>query len=411
LHGLHDYSGLSKRMQAARDVCWAKNGTFRCTTQMKGMTKYKIAWIGLLLEASLESGFADHVDDTIAALMKERGIPGVSLAIIENQTIVREQGYGWRDREQMAPVTSSTLFQAASVSKAVSALGALRLVEEGKISLDENINAKLRSWSIPENKFTHARPVTLRLILSHSAGITVHGFEGYEVGARVPTLLQILDGKPPANSRTIRVDQIPGSAYRYSGGGYLVMQQMMIDVTGDAFADYMEKAVLKPLGMASSTFNQSLPSDWNAQAATGYTGSPPKRVPGRWHIKPELAAGGLWTTAGDLARCLIGVQKSLAGTSNPVISQSMTRQMLTKQSGFSGLGFNIGGQPLRFGHNGNNVGYEAVTVAFAETGQGAVILINANADVESWKEVVVQAIGEQYRWPGYYAAGAGTTRP
>ncbi len=368
---------------------------------MKRTATHTFAWIAVLCVTTVGSAFADHVDDVITALMKARGIPGASLAVIENRTIVREQAYGWRDKEKKLSVTPSTLFQAASVSKAVSALGALRLVEEGKISLDENINAKLRSWRIPENDFTRAHPVTLRLILSHNAGVTVHGFDGYKVGTPVPSPLQILDGKPPANSRPIRVDQVPGTEYRYSGGGYLIMQQMMIDVTGEPFAEYMEKAVLQPLGMTSSTFVQPLPSDWTARAATGYTGSPPKRVPGRWHIKPELAAGGIWTTAGDLARCLIGVQKSLAGTSNPVISQSMTREMLTKQSGFSGLGFNIGGEPLRFGHNGQNVGYEAVTVAFAETGQGAVILINANADVETWKDIVVQAIGEQYHWPGY----------
>lgn len=343
---------------------------------------------------------ADHVDDVIAAQMKERGIPGVALAVIENSTIVREQAYGWSDKGRRIAVTTATLFQAASVSKAVSAMGALRLVEEGKVSLDGNINGKLRSWSLPENEFTREHPVTLRLILSHNAGITVHGFEGYRPGAAIPTLLQILDGKRPANSPPIRVDEVPGSQYRYSGGGYLVMQQMMIDATGQPFAEYMERAVLKPLGMTSSTFVQPVPDGWASRAATGHTGLPPKPVAGRWRIKPELAAGGLWTTAGDLARWLIGVQKSLAGTSNPVLSKSMTREMLTKQAGFTGLGFNIGGDPLRFGHNGSNVGYEAVTVAFADTGQGAAIMINANADVEVWKNIVIEAIGEQYHWPG-----------
>jgi CubicO group peptidase (beta-lactamase class C family) len=357
--------------------------------------------VSLWLVASPGVVRADHVDNVIGALMRERGIPGVALAIIENGKIVREQGYGWRDKERKLAVTNSTLFEAASVSKAVTALGALRLLDEGKVSLDEDINSKLRSWSIPQNEFTRRHPVTLRLILSHCAGLTVHGFDGYPVGDPVPSLLQILDGKPPANSAPVRVDQVPGSCYRYSGGGYLVMQQMMIDVTGRAFPDYMDAVVLKPLGMTSSTFVQPLPESLTGRAAIGYTGSPPKAVPGRWHIKPELAAGGLWTTAGDLARMLIGVQKSLAGTWNPVISQSMCREMLTLQRGFSGLGFNVGGEPLRFGHNGSNVGYDAVTVAFANGGQGAVILMNANAAVENWKNIVVEAIGEEYRWPGY----------
>ncbi|MEP7016243.1 MAG: serine hydrolase domain-containing protein [Verrucomicrobiota bacterium] len=342
----------------------------------------------------------DHVDDVIAAQMKERHIPAVALAVIQRSRIIREQSYGFADAEKKEHVTTSTLFQAASVSKPVAALGALHLVEQGKVSLDENVDGKLRSWHLPENRFTRVHPVTLRLILSHSAGLTVSGFRGYRVGTPLPSLLQILDGQAPANSAPVRVDQIPGSQWRYSGGGYLVLQQMMIDITGRSFADYMEETVLKPLGMSSITFVQPLPESWARRAATGYTGTPRRAVEGRWHVKPELAAGGMWTTAGDLARFYIGIQHSLSGTSKSVISPSMTRQMLTVQNGESGLGFMVGGTPLRFGHNGDNVGFNAVTIAF-ETGEGAVILMNANTDIEVLKNILVEAIGEQYRWPGY----------
>jgi CubicO group peptidase (beta-lactamase class C family) len=345
---------------------------------------------------------ADHVDDVITTQMRERQIPGVALAVIEGGEIVREQGYGFRDEGRVEPVTPATLFQAASVSKPVAALGALRLVEEGRISLDEDINSKLRSWRVPDNHFTKNHPVTLRLILSHSAGLTVDGFPGYRVGSPIPSLLQILDGRPPANTPPVRVDQIPGSKWRYSGGGYLVMQQMMIDVTGQSFADYMQDAVLRPLGMSSSTFAQPLPESLANRAATGFTDAPRRPVEGRWHIKPELAAGGLWTTAGDLARFLLGIQRSLAGTSNPVISQSMTRQMLTKQKEDSGLGFFLGGDdPPRFGHNGSNPGFNAVTLALCDSGEGAVFLMNANTDIETLKNILVGAVIEQYHWPGY----------
>ena len=356
------------------------------------------AFVVAALGASSSQG--DHVDDVIIAQMRERHIPGVALAMIQESRVIREQSYGLADEEKKVPVTSSTLFQAASVSKPVAALGALHLVEQGELSLDENVNAKLRSWKIPENRFTKNHPVTLRLILSHSAGLTVHGFSGYPVGAPIPSLVQILDGKPPANSAPIRVDQIPGSRWSYSGGGFVVMQRMMIDVTGRSFADYMDETVLKPLGMSSSTFRQPLPETWERRAATGHTDAPRRAVDGRWRVHPELAAAGLWTTAGDLAQFLIGVQRSLAGTLNPVISQSMTRQMLTKQNGDSGLGFMLGGTPVRFGHNGDNVGFNAITIAF-ETGEGAVILMNANTDIEVLKNILVEAIGEQYHWPGY----------
>ncbi len=356
--------------------------------------------LAVICVGSASPARGDHVDDVIIAQMKERKIPGLALTVIGNGKIVRAQGYGYRDGEQRQPVTPSTLFQAASVSKPLAALGALHLVETGAVSLDENVNAKLRSWHIPENRLTKNHPITLRLLLSHSAGVTVEGFSGYVVGAPIPSLVQILQGQRPANSAPVRVDQIPGTQWRYSGGGYLVIQQMIIDITGKSFAAYMDESVLRPLGMSSSTFIQPLPENLASRAATGYTGEPRRAVEGRWHVKPELAAGGLWTTAGDLARFYIGIQRSLAGASNPVISPSMTRQMLTRQNGDSGLGFMLGGIPQRFGHNGENVGFNAVTVAF-ETGQGAVILMNANTDLEVLKNILVRTIGEEYHWPGY----------
>ena len=303
-------------------------------------------------------------------------------------------------------MTPSTLFEAASVSKPVAALGALHLVEQGKVSLDENINARLHSWRVPDNHFTEEHPVTLRLILCHCAGLTVQGFSpGYEVGEQIPSLVQILDGQPPAHSAAVRVDQVPGSQFRYSGGGYVVLEQMMIDVTGEPFSDYMEETVFKPLGMSSSTFAQPLPESKARRAATGYTGEPRHALEGRWRVIPELAAAGLWTTAGDLARFYIGMQRSLAGTSNPIISQAMTREMLVEQKRGSGLGFFVGGAPPRFGHNGDDLGFNAVTIAF-ETGQGAVILMNANTDLEVLKNTLVEVIGEEYHWPDYPAPGS-----
>ncbi len=291
-----------------------------------------IAGVALLCLSSGGSVRGDHVDDVISAQMEQRRIPGLALAVIQDSKIVREQGYGYSDKVQRTPVTSSTLFQAASVSKPVAALGALHLVERGKLSLDENVNRKLRRWQVPENRFTKKHPVTLRLILSHSAGLTGEGFRGYRVDAPIPSLVQILDGRAPANSAPVLVDEVPGSHWRYSGGGYLVMQEMMIEVTGDSFPDYMERAVFRPLGMSSSTFIQPLPESWTSRAATGYTDVPRHAVDGRWRVKPELAAGGLWTTAGDLARFLIGIQRSLEGRLNLVISPSLTRQMITKQT-------------------------------------------------------------------------------
>jgi CubicO group peptidase (beta-lactamase class C family) len=345
---------------------------------------------------------ADQLDELINAQMKKRGITGLSLAIIDGGMIVREQGYGFTDKGEKTPVTASTLFQAGSVSKPVAALGALHLVDRGLLSLDEDVNTKLRTWTVPRNKFTDAHIVTLRLLLSHSAGMTVHGFPGYRVGAPLPTLIQVLDGEKPANTAAIRVNQIPGSQWKYSGGGYVVMQQMVLDVTGKPFARYMEETVLKPFGMVSSTYSQPLPEHLAVRAAKGYGGIFGQSVNGGWNIYPEMAPAGLWTTAGDLARFAIGIQKSVSGQSNPVISESLTQQMLTSQQNNDGLGLFLGssGRTLRFGHDGADAGFDAAMKAYAYAGKGAVIMINKNDNGVAINQIF-GVIAEQYHWPDY----------
>jgi len=352
-----------------------------------------------LVAATSRTTCASTVNDVVAAEMKEHHIREVSLAIIENGQISKAQGYGFTDKSRAIPVTTSTLFQAGSVSKPVAALGALRLVEDGRLSLDEDVNRRLKEWKVPENDFTKDEKVTLRRILSHSAGLTVHGFPGYAVGAPMPTLVEILDGAKPANTAAIRVDVVPGSTSRYSGGGYTVMQQMMIDVTGKPFPEFMQETVLTPLRMEASTYEQPLPKDRVAAAATGYYANG-KQVEGKWHIYPEMAAAGLWTTASDLARFAIDIQQALAGKSNPVISQSMTRQMLTVQKGGSGLGLGLegSGKTLRFSHGGRDEGFDAFMMAYAASGQGVVIMINAN-DNSGAVNRMVEAVRREYHWP------------
>jgi len=358
--------------------------------------------VALLCLGTGLSVHADSVDDVISAQMKERNITGLSLAIIDGGKIVKEQGYGFVDKSRKRPVTSSTLFQAGSVSKPVAALGALHLVEKGLLSLDEDVNAKLRTWTVPQNKFTDAHKVTLRLLLSHTAGMTVHGFPGYTVGKPIPTLTQILNGEKPANTAAIRVDQIPGSQWRYSGGGYQVMQQMLIDVAKKPFPQFMDEAVFKPFGMASSTYSQPLPDGLAVRAAKGYGGIFGQKVNGTWHVCPEMAAAGLWTTAGDLARFAIGIQNALSGQSNPVISQSLTQQMLTIQRNNVGLGFFLdsSGRTLRFGHDGVHAGFDASLKAYANLGKGAAIMINKNDNFEATTQIF-RVIGEHYQWPGH----------
>ena len=188
--------------------------------------------------------------------MEHYGVPGVSLAVIENGEIAWSKSYGTVDKESGNPVTEKTLFQAASISKPVSAYAALRLVEEGKIDLTQDVNSQLQSWKVPDNEFTSEKKVTVKNLLNHSAGITVHGFLGYSPGLEVPTLTQVLNGEPPANSQPAVVDKTPEESFRYSGGGYNIVQQLMIDIEGKTYPEIMKEKVLDPLDMNLSSFNQ-----------------------------------------------------------------------------------------------------------------------------------------------------------
>jgi CubicO group peptidase (beta-lactamase class C family) len=349
----------------------------------------------------------DDLDAFVLSQMSQRQINGLSLAIIQDGRI-DARAYGVTAKGG-APVTTETLFQAGSISKPVAAVGALKLVELGKLTLDEDVNAKLKSWKVPDNDFTQTQKVTLRRLLSHSAGLTVHGFPGYDVTERMPSVVQVLDGA--GNTAAVRVNVVPGSIGRYSGGGYTVMQQLVIDVAGKPFPDYMREVVLQPLGMSRSTYEQPLPAGRAAETASGYyTDRSP--VSGKWHIYPEMAAAGLWTTASDLARFAIEIQRSLAGTSNKVLSQAMTRQQLTNEKNDYGLGLALEGTGASrmFGHNGRDAGFDATMQAFAETGQGIVVMINAN-DNSAMKRRISDFVARKYNWPPGFASAPAATRP
>ena len=221
-------------------------------------------------------------------------VPGASAAVINSYGVEWARGFGVLEMGNNAVVTEDTLFQAASISKPVAAMAALKFVQDGKLTLSEDVNAKLQSWKIPENKFNRSRTITLTHLLSHTAGLTVPGFPGYAQGQPLPTLMQVLDGKPPANTPPIRVQEPPGKQWRYSGGRYCVVQQLLTDTSERGVTELLWKMVLDPLGMNLSTFEQPLPSQKQRVAASAHRhGDQP--VPGKWHVYPEQAAAGLWT--------------------------------------------------------------------------------------------------------------------
>src|SRR5580692_10360671 len=338
---------------------------------------------------------------TIVDRMAFHKVPGVSVAFFDHGQILWTRAYGFAEVASKKPVTPNTLFQAASISKPVAALAALRLVQDGKLTLDEDVNVKLRTWRVPDNAFTIKEKVTVRRILSHSAGLTVHGFPGYASDEPLPTVVQILNGEKPANTEPIRVDVVPSTLWRYSGGGYVVLQTLLSDVTAKPFPQIMSELVLRPAGMTHSTYEQPLPENRAQEAATPYrsNGEP---VKGGAHTYPEMAAVGLWTTPSDLARMAIEVQNEYTGKSSKILSQSMARQMLTRQMGVWGLGFGLeaAGDKPHFGHGGANEGFRCNIETYTDSGQGFAVMTNSDSGGELTEEIF-RAVAKEYGWPDY----------
>lgn len=338
---------------------------------------------------------------TIQQWMDLYKIPGLSVAVFDRHEMVWAKTYGVKQAGGSDPVTLDTLFQAASISKPVTAMAALHFVDAGKWTLDEDINNRLLSWKVPENEFTQEQKVTLRRLLSHTAGTTVHGFAGYEVNQPLPTTVQILDGKAPANSRPVRVDLVPGTRERYSGGGTTIVQLMMVDQLKKPFPQIMMETVLQPLGLQHSTFEQPLPPNRIPLAATG-TYENGTSVRGGWYVHPEMAAAGLWTTASDLARIALDVAKASAGTSTRVLSQAMTKRMLTEQLPRVGLGYGLGPGKSQFRHNGANQGFRANLIAFTDTGSGIVVMANGDGGSVIFNPIAT-SVAKEYNWTSFIA--------
>jgi CubicO group peptidase (beta-lactamase class C family) len=343
-----------------------------------------------------------HSCTTLTERMTELHVPGVSIAVIHNGSIEWAQGFGVMKTGGGA-VTEDTLFQAGSISKPLAAMAVLRLVQLNRLQLDANVNSQLVSWKVPLSPAANGKPVTLRELLTHTAGMTVHGFPGYAADESVPTLIQVLNGEKPANTPAIRIESEPGSKWNYSGGGYVVMQQMVVDTTKQPFPKLMHDTVLGPMGMTHSTYEQPLPASMQSAAATPYRADG-SAVPGGAHTYPEMTAAGLWTTPTDLARYCLEVEHSLQGKANHVLSQKMTEEMVTPGKGNWGLGLEIGGSTADpyFSHGGVNEGFEGLFVAYEKHGDGAAVLTNAQGGIRLANDVM-RSIANEYGWPDYHS--------
>jgi CubicO group peptidase (beta-lactamase class C family) len=326
-------------------------------------------------------------------------VPGVSIAVVDGGKLVWAQAFGVRKAGTEEPLTPDTMMQAASISKVFAALGAMRLVQEGKLNLDEDVNQGLSSWKLPDSPLAAGERVTVRRILSHTAGLGVHGFDGYPRGAAMPSLRDILDGRPPATNAAIRIERAPGSGFEYSGGGYAVMQQLIEDRLGESEAAYLNRAVLRPLEMSRSVFETPLSPDRLAGAswAHDWMGRP---IEGQFHEYPTTGASGLWTTPRDLARLIIEVQSVMAGAPGKVVSQGTLGQMLTVVSPPLGLGFWIEGEGAarRFSHDGGGDGNLSRICAYVEGGKGYAIILNGRSSPELLFEIA-RGIAAAFDWP------------
>jgi len=315
-------------------------------------------------------------------LMKQFDVPGVSIAVIKDFKILATYAYGVADVETGAPVTAETMFQAASISKPVAAMVSLKAVQSGRFSLDQDVNTILKSWKLPDGPFTKERRVTPRSLMSHTSGTgDGFGFPGYAPRAALPSIPQILDGvQPPSNLRAVRLERAPLTGFKYSGGAVLIQQLALMDAAGKPFAEIAREWVLDPIGMTNSTFEQPLAPNREKQAARAHdrTGA---RMGDPWHVYPEQAAAGLWTTPTDLAKFAIEVQLSLLGKSNRVLSETTVREMVTPVGvGPYAVGFQIGkeGEGWYFMHGGSNWGFQCDLIAHRVNGYGAVIMTNSD---------------------------------
>ena len=344
------------------------------------------------------AGPIDAVD--IDALRKQFNVPGVSIAVIKDFKIEWARGYGIADVETSTPVTAETMFQAASISKTVAAMTSMRAVQDGRFTLDQDVNTILKSWKLPGGDFTKDRPVTPRGLMSHTSGTgDGFGYPGYAPGAPLPTMVQMADGLAPSNRPPVRLERPPMTGFKYSGGAVMIQELALTEAMGKPLAELARDWVLAPIGMTNSTYEQPLPSSREKQAARAHSRMG-ARMGDPWHVYPEHAAAGLWTTPSDLARFLIEVQNTLAGASTKVLSRPMMLEMVTPVGvGPYAVGFTVQklGEGWYFGHGGSNWGFQCSMRAHRLKGYGVVIMTNGDnggALVAALQDRIQQA----YQW-------------
>lgn len=352
------------------------------------------------IEGKQSSTGGEADDFTIQEVMQKYNVPGISVTVIKDFKIHWSKAYGIADVATNESAKSDTLFQAASISKPVTAMAVLKAAQDGRVLLDGDVNKMLNSWKVPSSEFTKSTPVTPRSLLSHTSGADDGlGFPGYEPSQLKPTLLQIIAGEKPSNTKPVLFARVPFTSYKYSGGGLTIMQLAMMDSFRKPFAEIMQKSVLTPLGMQNSTYEQPAPLALEPKTARAHN-SQGKARDTKWHIYPEQAAAGLWTTSHDLALFTIEIQQALTGSGSHVLSRKMAQEMITPVGvGPFAVGMTIDkrGEGWYFSHGGSNWGFRCHLLSHTRKGYGVIIMTNGDnggAVIKEFEDRVARA----YKW-------------
>jgi len=367
------------------------------------INKYLLVFIAACIFLStgcVQSDPQTEVEKSIVSSMKTYGVPSVSIAVIQNGKIAWAKAYGMADETTKRAADTNTIYQVASMSKCLNAYCIMRLVQEGRLSLDTDIRQYLHSWKFPDNELSKNAVIAIRGLLSHTAGLSVHGFKGYLHSETIPTINEMLNGTTPANSGKIEAILQPGTKVEYSGGGILITRKILQDNIAENYDSLLENYVLRPLGMINSTFSQPLTAQYKDFAAAYNENR--KEIPGKYYIYPEKSPDGLWATASDYARFIISIQHSITGRQPALLNNQIITEMLTPVLENSALGFFITskGEQKYFGHSGSNIGFKCAYNGSFTSGNGVVVLTNSDKGGNLAGEII-KKVAYVYQWKNF----------
>lgn len=364
------------------------------------------------IENGLYSGpIIDNKTANILDRMKHYNVNGISIAVIDNNKIVWAKGYGYADRNENRKVDINTKFEPGSISKSLNAVGVLFLAQQKKLNLYKDINEYLTTWKFPYDTVAHQKKITTAQLLSHTAGVSVYGFPGYNRDSTLPTITDILNGKYPSNTPAVRSLIQPGIESSYSGGGILISQQILTNITGQSYEQYMHNSVFRRLAMNNSFYNQPPASRQQHNLATGYE-EDGKEVPGKYFVFPEKAAAGLWTTPTDLCKYIIEMQLAYKGKSSRVLNQKMAKLHLTpykNETTAMGTFLQDRNGEKYFFHDAGNIGFRGFYIAGLTNSKGVVLFVNSdNGDILL---ELLNSVALVYDWKGFAKPEHLTTVP